>query len=136
MPLLLIWTVAAAGIFLTLVFLGVVPHWAFTACFLGMGWTGLVGGVVLWRRHGFAFVRPLILGAAAYTLGAVLEYSSGPRFCRALSARTRFGTPMVAGRDLLPLEVHVSVWFLCLTIPATGRGSPGPRITPAWPPST
>jgi channel protein (hemolysin III family) len=77
-PLLFIWAMAAVGMFLTIAFLGRVPHWAFTACFLGMGWTGLIGGIVLWRRDGFAFVRPLLLGAAAYTLGAVLEVMHWP----------------------------------------------------------
>jgi channel protein (hemolysin III family) len=71
LPLVAIWSAATAGIALRTLFSGDVPHGVVTGCFLALGWAGVVSGVALWRRAGFACVRPLLWGGVAYTLGAI-----------------------------------------------------------------
>ncbi len=71
-PLLLIWSVAAAGIALRTVFAERLPTAVGTAIFVMLGWAGVISCVLLWRRYGGAFVKPLIWGGVAYTLGAVI----------------------------------------------------------------
>jgi len=77
-PLVFIWLAAAAGICLKAVFFGGVANWMGIAIFLAMGWVGIVPGVILWRRYGSSFIRPLICGALAYTFGAFLELLGWP----------------------------------------------------------
>jgi channel protein (hemolysin III family) len=77
-PLLLFWGMAATGISLRAVFVEGLPRGAGTAIFVLMGWGGLYAGVVLWRRYGSAFIRPLIWGGIAYTAGAVCLVAQWP----------------------------------------------------------
>jgi channel protein (hemolysin III family) len=76
--LLTIWSLAATGISLKTVFFDAVPDWASVTLFIAMGWTGVVPTVVLWRRYGTSFVKPLVAGAGLYTVGAVLEFVGWP----------------------------------------------------------
>ena len=46
--------------------------------YLGLGWVGVISGVALWRRHGFSFMSPLLVGGLAYTIGAIFEYLRRP----------------------------------------------------------
>ena len=71
-PLLLIWSAAATGITLTTVFYDSLSPGMGTAIFVALGWCGLLSCVLLWRRYGFAFVKPLLWGGLAYTLGAIV----------------------------------------------------------------
>lgn len=72
-----IWAVAAAGSAWSAL-LGIPPSWVFTSVYLGMGW----GGVELYRRiareRSKAFVRPLVWGGVAYSVGAVLNAAAWP----------------------------------------------------------
>ncbi len=77
-PLVFIWFAAAAGICLKTIFFGGISNWVGVGLFLAMGWVGIVPGVILWRRYGPAFIKPLICGAMAYTLGALLELLRWP----------------------------------------------------------
>jgi len=43
-----------------------------TAIFVALGWCGLVSCVLLWKRYGLSFVKLLLWGGIAYTLGAIL----------------------------------------------------------------
>jgi channel protein (hemolysin III family) len=43
-----------------------------------MGWGGLISCILLWRRYGFVFVRPLLSGGIAYTLGVVVLVLNWP----------------------------------------------------------
>ena len=43
-----------------------------------MGWLGLLSGILLSRRLGFAFVKPLVYSGLAYSLGGITEYFSWP----------------------------------------------------------
>jgi channel protein (hemolysin III family) len=76
--LLLIWSAAAAGIALKTVFFADVAEWVGLVAYLALGWLGVVSGVALWRRNGFAFIRPLLGGGLAYTSGGVLEFLRWP----------------------------------------------------------
>ncbi len=70
-PLLLAWSVAATGITLRSVFPESLPRGTGTAIFLLLGWGGLISCILLWKRYGFSFVKPLLWGGLAYTLGAI-----------------------------------------------------------------
>jgi len=70
--LFFIWSVAAAGITLRTVFSDSLPSGAGIAIFLLFGWSGVITCILLWRRYGFSFVKPLIWGGVAYSVGAVI----------------------------------------------------------------
>jgi channel protein (hemolysin III family) len=71
-PLFVVWSAAAIGIGSRILFPEKVPSAAVTPVFLVLGWGGLISCVLLWKRYGFAFVKPLLLGGIAYTLGAIM----------------------------------------------------------------
>jgi len=73
-----IWTFAVTAVSLKMVFFDDVPEWLGLSMYLGMGWVGLLSGFLLWRCCGSAFVRPLLWGALAYTLGAVVDFVRFP----------------------------------------------------------
>ena len=72
------WVVAATSITLKTVFFGAVPEWLSLTVYLALGWVGVISGVALWRRHDFSFMRPLLVGGLAYTVGAIFEYLRWP----------------------------------------------------------
>lgn len=76
--LALIWALAATGITLKVIFFDSIPEWLSLSLYLGFGWVGLGSGVALWRRYGFALVRPLLYSGLSYSLGAVLEFLRWP----------------------------------------------------------
>jgi len=71
-PLILIWTAAAVGIMLRVVFPESLPHALGTAYFILMGWAGAGSAVLVWRRFGTTLIKPLFWGGVAYTVGAIL----------------------------------------------------------------
>lgn len=73
-PLVLIWTCAVTAIILKTIYFSRVPEVLGLCIFLGLGWLGVLSAFALWRRFGWAFVRPLVWGGATYTVGAVLEF--------------------------------------------------------------
>jgi channel protein (hemolysin III family) len=76
--IVLIWTAAITGVTLKTIFFKGVSEWLGLTFYLGLGWIGALSGVVLYRRYGFAFLKPLLWGALAYTVGAVLEFVRQP----------------------------------------------------------
>lgn len=70
-PLLLVWSAAATGITLRTIFSDRLSPGVGTAAFLILGWGGVISCIVLWRRYGFSFIKPLLWGGVAYTLGVV-----------------------------------------------------------------
>lgn len=70
--LLLVWSAAAAGIVLRTVFSEDLPYGVGIGIFLLFGWAGLVTCILLWRRYGFSFVKPLLGGGVAYSLGVLI----------------------------------------------------------------
>lgn len=77
-PLMLVWSVAAAGITLRTVFSESFSSDVGVAVFLGMGWGGLISCMVLWKRYGFSFVKLLLWGGVAYTLGVAVSSLNWP----------------------------------------------------------
>jgi len=71
-PLLLIWSAAATGILLRTMYPDGLATGFATSIFLLMGWGGIVSFVRLWRRYGFSFVRPVLLGGLSYTAGVFI----------------------------------------------------------------
>ncbi len=77
-PLLFIWTAAVTGVTLKSIFISDLPGWVGMLFYLGMGWFGALSAVVLWSRHGWAFIQPLVWGGVAYSVGAALEFLQWP----------------------------------------------------------
>jgi channel protein (hemolysin III family) len=78
LPLLIIWIVAIGGIVITTMQFDAVSEWVGLTLYLAMGWFGTAAGIVLWRRHGFNFIAPLLYGGIAYSAGAVAEFFRWP----------------------------------------------------------
>lgn len=83
-PLILVWTCAVAGITLKTVFFLDVPEWFGLSLFLGLGWLGMFSAIALWWRFDWPFIRPLIWGGIAYTMGALLEFWCVPTLARGI----------------------------------------------------
>lgn len=81
-PLLVAWSIAVTGIILRSVFSGLLVSEIGMAVFLLLGWGGLFSCVHLWRRYGFKFIKPLLLGGVAYTLGAIVLVLNWPILIR------------------------------------------------------
>jgi len=71
-----VWSAAAIGIMLKSTYS--MPEWVSLSLYLGLGWTGLVSATALYRAVGLAPLWPLILGALAYTGGALLDFADQP----------------------------------------------------------
>jgi channel protein (hemolysin III family) len=78
LPIFLMWAAAITGITLKAIFFRDVPEWLGLALYLGLGWAGALSTAVLYYRHGAHFVRFVLYGAAAYTVGGVLEFLGWP----------------------------------------------------------
>ena len=74
----LIWLLAITGITLKTIFFNHVSEGLSLTFYIGLGWFGAVSGYLLWRKFGLTFIVPLLLGAAAYTMGALLEFFRVP----------------------------------------------------------
>jgi channel protein (hemolysin III family) len=77
-PLILIWVAAIIGITLKTIFFDDLAEELGLSFYLTLGWFGGASTILLARRYGFAFVRPLLLGGLAYTVGGVTEFLSWP----------------------------------------------------------
>jgi channel protein (hemolysin III family) len=73
-PLAIIWTAAITGVTLKTVFYNDLAEWVGLTFYLAMGWFGLFSGILLARRYGFTFIKPLLIGGIAYSVGAVIEF--------------------------------------------------------------
>jgi len=73
-----IWSAAIVGLTLKTVYFDAVPPWLGLVMYLGLGWLGLISTVALARRSGVRFVLPLVWGALAYTIGALVDFLSWP----------------------------------------------------------
>lgn len=72
--LFLIWAAAGAGIALKTIFFDDVSEWLGLTLYLAMGWCGIFVAIALARRYGFNFVKPLLIGGVAYSIGALFEF--------------------------------------------------------------
>ncbi|MDH4274729.1 MAG: hemolysin III family protein [Gammaproteobacteria bacterium] len=76
--LAVIWAIAITSITLKTIFFTEIAEWLGLVLYLGLGWFGALSGIQLFRRFGYDFLKPLIYGALAYTLGAVMEFLGVP----------------------------------------------------------
>ena len=72
--LILIWSLAIAGITVKSIFFNELAEWVGLMGYLGLGWLGIFSAYMTHRLHGFSIIRPLVFGALAYTVGATLEF--------------------------------------------------------------
>jgi channel protein (hemolysin III family) len=73
-----IWCAAIAGVVVKTVYFDVMPEWLGLTMYLGLGWIGVFSAAALARRHGWRFIRPVLWGALAYTVGALAEFLRWP----------------------------------------------------------
>jgi channel protein (hemolysin III family) len=73
-----IWTAALSGMLLKVAFIEAVPEWLSLTFYLALGWAGLFTAYALHQVVGFKPLLPLVLGALAYTAGALLDASAMP----------------------------------------------------------
>lgn len=73
-----IWALAITGLVLKMVFFDATPQWLGLLMYLGLGWLGLISTIALARRYGVRFVLPLVWGALAYTVGALVDFLEWP----------------------------------------------------------
>ena len=76
--LLVIWTIAITSITLKTIYFNDIPEWFGLSLYLCLGWFGAISGILLYRRYGYAYIKPLLYGALAYTIGAILEFIRRP----------------------------------------------------------
>ena len=76
--LAVIWTAATAGMILKLAFIEAVPEWLSLTFYLALGWAGLFTAFALHRVVGFKPLIPIVLGALAYSAGALIDVSAMP----------------------------------------------------------
>jgi channel protein (hemolysin III family) len=76
--LVIIWAAAVAGVVFKTVYFAEFPESAGLVFYLAMGWTGIVPGVLIWRRYGIRYLMPLVWGGVAYSAGAVMEFVRWP----------------------------------------------------------
>lgn len=73
-----IWLYAIAGVAMKSAMFSSVPAWLSLGSYLLMGWIGVLSALVLCRLYGFKFVYPLLAGAIAYTVGAMIDFFDRP----------------------------------------------------------
>lgn len=66
-----IWTIAFAGIFMKIFWMGA-PRWLSTLIYVGMGWLSLTVMVPLLKAVGWGGFLMLLAGGIAYTVGALI----------------------------------------------------------------
>ena len=76
--LAVIWAAATAGMILKLAFIEAVPEWLSLTFYLALGWAGLFTAFALHRVIGFKPLIPIVLGALAYSIGALIDASAIP----------------------------------------------------------
>lgn len=76
--LLLVWGLALGGMTLTTIFFSTIPEWFSLSFYLGLGWLGAISGIKVWSCLGFDFIKPVLWGGVAYTIGALMDFTREP----------------------------------------------------------
>lgn len=123
-PLVLIWACAVTGITLKTIFFDDLAEWLGLLFYIAMGWLGVVSATLLARRYGFAFIRPLLWGGLAYSIGGVAEFLEWYRVIPGVvHAHEVFHLAVLAG-------AYCHWWFVW----QFARGAPGASAPPPSPP--
>ena len=122
--LILIWSIAFAGILARLVFMDSIPYVVGTGIFIAMGWVGLFSGVLIRLQYGPGYLGPLLAGGICYTVGAVIDANQWPILF-----------PMIVGpHELFHLMVLAGLgfqWYFIAQIAAGKIPSPSQNINHA-----
>jgi len=78
LPLFLIWGLAITGVVIKTVFFHDLHEWLGLTWYLALGWLGVISGFMVARRYGFEFIKPLLWGGAAYSIGAIFDFTGRP----------------------------------------------------------
>ena len=73
-----VWSVAATGITLKSIFFNNIAEWLGLSLYLSLGWFGVFSTYHLYKRYGLHYIKPILFGAFAYTIGATLEFLRMP----------------------------------------------------------
>jgi channel protein (hemolysin III family) len=68
----LMWAAAATGLTLVTIYFDDMPFGLGTTLYLTLGWIGGLSIAALWRRRGYRYVRSILAGGMAYSVGAIL----------------------------------------------------------------
>lgn len=66
------WAAAITGLTLVTIFFDRMPYGLGTTLYLTLGWVAGISVIAAWRRRGFRYVRPILAGGVAYSMGAIL----------------------------------------------------------------
>lgn len=70
----LLWLLAFSGLTMKTIFFTDMNEWLGLLLYLGLGWLGIVTAVLIYQRYRTRFLPLLLYGAAAYTLGALIDF--------------------------------------------------------------
>jgi channel protein (hemolysin III family) len=101
-----IWSYAAIGIFLQIMWFRVFSGLPGRLLYLGLGWFGIASVVKIGRQIGFRTVVPILYAGAFYSVGAVLEATDHPTLLQNwIGPHEIFHVAVVAG-------VAIHWWFI------------------------
>lgn len=73
-----VWGAALMGIVLKTIWFSEIPEWLGLALYFGLGWFGLVTGVMAAMKFGIRRLLPMLYGGIAYTVGALFDFVLWP----------------------------------------------------------
>jgi channel protein (hemolysin III family) len=73
-----VWVCALSGVLFKSIFFERIPEFVGLGMFVGLGWFGLVTGLVAAHKFGIRPLLPLLYGGVAYTFGAALDFFRWP----------------------------------------------------------
>ncbi|MDF2178589.1 hemolysin III family protein [Aliiglaciecola sp. CAU 1673] len=76
--LTLIWALAITGVVLKTIYFNALSEWLGLIFYIGLGWMGILSACLIHRMYGCEIIKPLLFGAIAYTLGALLDFLRVP----------------------------------------------------------
>jgi len=119
-----VWAIALAGLVLKSMYFNSMPGWVGLALYLSFGWLGIASAVAIGQRLGAAFVRPLLLGAVAYTAGACADFAHWPAHI----------SPMIGSHEVFHVAVLAGIGYHWKFVHAfaSGRISPMRSPAPEW----
>lgn len=93
--LVFVWTAAIVGLTLKTIYFEEFPEWLGLSFYLVLGWVGVFSVALVWKRFQPSFLKPLLFGALAYTIGSIFEF---------------FHIPIIIAGVLGPHEIfHIAV---------------------------
>jgi channel protein (hemolysin III family) len=118
--LLILSSLAAIGVTLNFLYFSELPEIIWLTFYIGMGWVGAYSGYALYRRYGWGFIRPLVWGGIAYTLGGTMEFLRQPVLIEGV----------VGPHELFHLAVLAALAFHFRFIFSIAKNGDGARFLP------